>query len=239
MGSGDAFGSGGRLQTCIRLKHGGYTALVDCGATSMTALKAQGIDPQEVDAVAISHLHGDHFGGLPFLILDGQFARRTKKLTVLGPAGTQARLYAAMENLYPGSTSIQRKFDVEVLELAGDGSTRSVDELSVTGWEVDHASGAPPLALQARIGGHTFGYSGDTAWTSALIEAARGTDVFACEAYTYERAVPYHLDYRTLREHAGDFRTNQLVLTHMGHTVLDRLDSIGHTTAYDGMTLTV
>jgi len=238
VGSGDAFGSGGRFQTCIRLQHDGYTALVDCGATSVTALKTQGIDPQQVDAVAVTNLHGDHFGGLPFLVLDGQFARRTKKLTVLGPAGTQSRLHAAMENLYPGSTAVKRKFDVEIIELAGDGSTASVDELTVTSWEVEHASGAPPLALQARIGGHTFGYSGDTAWTSALVDAARGTDVFVCEAYTYDRTVPYHLDYVTVREHAADFHTGQLILTHMGPTMLDHLDSLGHTPAYDGMTLT-
>ena len=84
VGSGDAFGSGGRFQTCIRLQHEAFTVLVDCGATSLTAMKAQQLDPGEVDAVVISHLHGDHFGGLPFLVLDGQFTRRTKPLTVFG-----------------------------------------------------------------------------------------------------------------------------------------------------------
>jgi len=88
VGSGDAFGSGGRFQTCIRLQEHGYTTLVDCGATTLTAMKAQDLDPGEVDAVVLSHLHGDHFGGLPFLVLDGQFTRRTKALTVLGPVGT-------------------------------------------------------------------------------------------------------------------------------------------------------
>lgn len=78
VGSGDAFGSGGRFQTCIRLQAKGYTALVDCGATSLTALKAQQLDPGEVDVVVLSHLHGDHFGGLPFLVLDGQFTGRAR-----------------------------------------------------------------------------------------------------------------------------------------------------------------
>ena len=112
IGSGDAFGTGGRFQTCIRLQAGGFTALVDCGATSLTAMKAQGLDPGEVDTVVISHLHADHFGGLPFLILDGQFSRREKLLTVIGPTGTRARLHTTMEACYPaqplrsaGSTS--------------------------------------------------------------------------------------------------------------------------------------
>jgi ribonuclease BN (tRNA processing enzyme) len=239
VGSGDAFGSGGRFQTCVRLRHDGWTALVDCGATSLTALKGAGLDPQEVDAVAVSHLHGDHVGGLPFLVLDGQFSRRTKPLTVLGPEGTAARLHTAMETAYPGSTSARRRFDVDVHEVAGDGSDHTVGPMTVTAWEVDHPSGAPPLALRVRLGDRSFGYSGDTAWTPVLREAARGTDVFACEAYTYDRPVPYHLDYTTVRDEAASLDTGHLVLTHLGPTVLARLDEVAHTVAYDGMTLSV
>jgi ribonuclease BN (tRNA processing enzyme) len=144
VGSGDAFGNGGRFQTCIRLQAGDYTVLIDCGATSLTAMKAQHLDPGEVDAVVLSHLHGDHFGGLPFLILDGQFTRRSKTLTVLGPAGTRDRLHQAMETLYPGSASAQRRFPVEIIELGGDGGRQHSGPLTVASWEVDHASGAPP-----------------------------------------------------------------------------------------------
>ncbi len=76
--------------------------LVDCGATSLTAMKARHLDPGEVNVVVLSHLHGDHFGGLPFLILDGQFTRRSKPLTVLGPAGTRDRPHQATEPSTPG-----------------------------------------------------------------------------------------------------------------------------------------
>jgi ribonuclease BN (tRNA processing enzyme) len=81
-GSGDAFGSGGRYQACIHLqgRGGPGPVLLDCGATSLSALKHLGLDPGEIAAVFVSHLHGDHFGGLPFLILDGQFSHRTKSL---------------------------------------------------------------------------------------------------------------------------------------------------------------
>jgi ribonuclease BN (tRNA processing enzyme) len=237
VGSGDAFGSGGRFQTCIRLQEHGYTTLVDCGATCLTALKAQHLDPGEVDAVVLSHLHGDHFGGLPFLILDGQFTRRTRALTVLGPVGTTSRLHAVMEAFYPGSTSVQRRFDLNIVELDGAGGTHSVGPLTVRSWEVDHASGAPALAVRARLGNATFAYSGDTAWTPALITAAEGSDVFACEAYTYDTPVRYHLDYATLREHADELSTRQLIVTHMGPTMVSRLDELDHLNASDGLVL--
>ena len=86
-GSGDAFGSGGRYQACIHLRapDGSGPVLLDCGATSLSALKRLGLDPGEIAAVFVSHLHGDHFGGLRFLILHGQFSRRTEPLIVTGP----------------------------------------------------------------------------------------------------------------------------------------------------------
>jgi ribonuclease BN (tRNA processing enzyme) len=237
VGSGDAFGSGGRFQVCIRLHGDGYTALVDCGATSLTAMKARHVDPGEVDAVVLSHLHGDHFGGLPFLVLDGQFTRRTRPLTVLGPTGTPERVRAAMETLYPGSTAVHRRYTLRVVELDGAGSRLEIGPLSVRSWQVDHASGAPALALQAHLGEATFGYSGDTAWTETVLEAADGTDVFACEAYTCGTPVRYHLDVEDLRVHAHQMATGRLILTHLGPTMLARLDDIEYETAVDGLTV--
>src|SRR6266545_4017327 len=147
VGSGDAFGSGGRWQTCIRIASGGQVMLIDCGATSLVALKAQGLDPGSIDAVAVTHLHGDHFGGLPFLILDGQFTRRARPLLIAGPPGVRARVETAMEALFPGSTAVQRKFEVGFVELA-ERRTENVGSAAVTGFPVVHASGAPPYALR-------------------------------------------------------------------------------------------
>jgi len=149
-GSGDAFGSGGRFQTCIALAPDPAsppTVLLDCGATSLTALRQQEIDTNAVDTVIVSHLHGDHFGGLPFLVLDGQFRRRTRVLTVVGPAGTQDRLEQTMEALYPGSSTAQRRFGVRVVEHV-ERRTLELDGLRVTPFEVRHASGAPAYALR-------------------------------------------------------------------------------------------
>lgn len=239
VGSGDAFGSGGRFQTCMHLQAGDYTALIDCGASSLVAMKAQGHDPSEVDAVVVSHLHGDHFGGLPFLVLDGQFSRRIRPLTVLGPQGTAERLKVAMEVLYPGSTQVERRFRLDVHELEGTGTPLTSGNITVRGYEVDHACGAPPLAVTVELNGVTVGYSGDTAWTPALLEPARASDVFVCEAYTYDKTVRYHLSYSATREHRNDFGEGHLVLTHMSPDMLSRLDQVEDQTAHDGLVLEV
>jgi ribonuclease BN (tRNA processing enzyme) len=234
-GSGDAFGSGGRWQTCIHLADGEQVMLVDCGATSLVALKAQGLDPNAVGAVAVTHLHGDHFGGLPFLILDGQFSQRTEPLLVAGPPGITARLSEAMETLFPGSSQARRRFAVKVVEVAPDGTPASLGAATVRGWEVEHACGAPPLALRVEFGGVSFAYSGDTQWTPALADAARAADLFAVEAYTFDNPVRYHLDYKTLRTHLDQITAERVVLTHMSAAMLSRLADAELPAAYDGM----
>jgi len=237
VGSGDAFGSGGRAQTCISVQTSDCHALLDCGATSLTALKQQGVDPGSIDIVVISHLHADHFGGVPFLVLDQQFSRRTNPLQVLGPPGTRERLHAAMETAFPGSTQVQRQFELIIDELTPDGAIWRDDRARVRGWQVDHASGAPSMCLQIELNERVVAYSGDTAWTPALTNAAAGADLFAIEAYTYDKPVRYHLDYRTTCEHITQLPAERTVLTHMSPHMLNRIADARHPAAFDGMTL--
>ena len=239
-GSGDAFGSGGRHQACIHLQpsHGLAPVLLDCGTTSLTALKHLRLDPGEVEAVFVSHLHGDHFGGLPFLILDGQFSRRTTPLTIAGPPGITQRLTDTMECLFPGSSSIPRRFDIATLELK-PGTTTTVAGITVTAWEVSHPSGAPPLALRLDLAGTTVAYTGDTAWTDSLIECSAVADLLIAEAYFRDKNIPYHLRQTDLQAHRDRLTAKRIVVTHMSADMLDHPDTIAFQAAHDGLILTL
>ncbi|MFQ6022804.1 MAG: MBL fold metallo-hydrolase [Acidiferrobacterales bacterium] len=234
LGSGDAFGSGGRFNTCMLVTTSATAFLIDCGASSLIAMRHFNVDPNTIDTILISHLHGDHFGGLPFMILDAQLvSKRTQPLTVAGPPGMQKRLVTAMECFFPGSSGIQRKFEVRVLELQPEVPSQ-LNGIAVTPYVVQHYSGAPPFALRIQCEGKVIAYSGDTEWTENLVSAAHEADLFIAEAYFFEKQVKYHLNFRTLQKHLNKVRPKRLILTHMSQDMLGRLEDIDYETAEDG-----
>ncbi len=238
LGSGDAFGSGGRLQTCIALEAARTRVLLDCGATSLTAMRRFGVEPPLVDAIAVTHLHGDHFGGLPFFILDAQFGRRERPLTIAGPPGLAERLRDTMEALFPGSSRTQQRFALDLIELR-PGTRTAIGSAAMTAFPVQHASGAPAFALRIECAGRVIAYSGDTEWADSLIAVADGADLFICEAYFFDKQVKYHLDYRTLLTHRDALRCRRLVLTHMSADMLRHVAEVPEECGEDGLVIEV
>jgi ribonuclease BN (tRNA processing enzyme) len=233
LGCGDAFGSGGRLNTCFLVEAGSERFLIDCGTTVLIGMRRFGVDPNGIGLILLSHLHGDHFGGLPIFLLDaGHPSKRRDPLTIAGPPGTRERLERAMEALYPNSSKTAWAFELVVVELEPERERR-LGGVTVTPYEVVHPSGAPSLALRIGCDGRTIAFSGDTEWTEALIPAARGADLFLAECYTYERKVKGHTDLKTLAAHLDEIAAKRVVLTHMSAEMLERPD-VGFERAEDG-----
>jgi ribonuclease BN (tRNA processing enzyme) len=236
LGSGDAFGGGGRLQACIHLDDGREPLLVDCGATALIALKRAAIDPASIGWVALSHLHGDHFAGLPWLILDGQFAKRTRPLVVAGPRGARDRTQAAFEALYPGAWDTERAFATSFRDL-DEGVVCQIGPARITCTEVRHGSGAPAYALRIAYADKVIAYSGDTEWTDSLLDVAAGADLFICECNFFDTQAPGHLDHRTLAAKRADLACKRIVITHMSAEMLEHLGEAEFETAFDGLVI--
>ena len=239
LGSGDAFGSGGRFQTCILIKATGSTFLVDCGASSLIAMRCFGVAPNEVDMILLTHLHGDHFGGIPFVVLDAQLiSKRTHPLVIVGPPGTKKRLMEAMEVFFPGSSHAPRTFSLDVQEFEFE-QPHALGEATVTPYRVQHASGDPALALRIACAGKIITYTGETAWTEALVPASKGADLLIAEAYFFEKRIKFHLDFRTLMAHLGELEPQRVMVTHMSEDMLARLDRLSCEWAEDGKLIEV
>jgi ribonuclease BN (tRNA processing enzyme) len=235
VGCGDALGSGGRFNTCFHVTGDRVNFLIDCGASSLPALKRLGIAREAIDLVLITHFHGDHFAGLPFLLLDAQFTRRARPLVIAGPVGIETKLANLTEALFEHSSKTKQRFDLSVVALEPEQS-RIFGEVKVTPYPVVHGeSGGPFLAYRIEAEGRVITYSADTEWTDALIPAARGADLFIAEAYYYDKIVKNHLSLTTLEAHLSEINARRLILTHMSDDMLGRIASLSYSTASDGL----
>jgi len=239
VGCGDAFGSGGRQNTCFHVTGNALNFLIDCGASSLPALKCHEIVRNDIELILITHFHGDHFAGLPFFLLDAQFSRRTRPLVIAGPQGIEIRLTQVMEALFEHSSRTQQKFELSIVPLEG-GQSRSFGAVTITPFPVVHGeSGGPFLGYRIEAEGRVLAYTADTEWTDALVPLGRDADLLVAEAYTFERNVRNHLSLTTLEAHLAEIKPKRLILTHMSDDMLSRLDSIAHTAAHDGMTVEI
>jgi ribonuclease BN (tRNA processing enzyme) len=237
VGSGDAFSSGGRLQSGIFIESQTHGLLLDCGATLLSGLQRCGLSTDQIDSVAISHLHGDHFGGIPFLLLDALFVgKRLKPLHILGPPGTEERVAELCRALYPGSLEGPLPFALEYHILDHRESTTRED-FSLTAFAATHGQHSAPCSLRVEIAGRTIAYSGDTEWDNCLIELAQGSDLFICECCNYDEPGPGHLDYLTLTQHLDELATARIILTHTGPMIDKNRHAINLEIASDGLKL--
>ncbi|MFK5927793.1 MAG: MBL fold metallo-hydrolase [Desulfuromusa sp.] len=234
IGTGDAFGSGGRLNSCFHLNFPTGQMLIDCGCSSLIGMQRCGVIPAEIDTVVISHLHGDHFGGIPYLLLEGKYAsQRARPLTLIGPRGLRQRVEAVAEALYPGMLGKKTSFPVEY-QLLNPKESLQANSARIECFHVKHGSSQQVYGLRVEVAGKVVSYTGDTEWTDNLIPLAQGSDLLLAECFAYDQPVPSHLDYQTLLHKKKQLDCRRLMLTHMGPEMLERLDLLELETVNDG-----
>lgn len=234
VGTGDAFGSGGRLNSCFHLASQGEQLLLDCGCSSLIGLQRCRIDPAGIDTIVISHLHGDHFGGIPFLLLEGKFvSQRQRPLTLIGPPGLQQQVEAAQEALYPGTLDGGLAFPL-IYRQVEPGKRLQQGIFRISSCRVKHGKSQHVYALRIEVGGKAVCYTGDTEWTEKLVSLAAGCDLLIAECFAYEQPVPSHLDYQTLLKQRDKLDCKKLVITHLGPEVLARSSELELDMVSDG-----
>ncbi len=235
VGTSDAFGAAGRRQTAILVRTTHGSVLLDCGPTTNTGLADLGIPRDEVDGIIVSHFHGDHFGGIPLLLLGARYEDdRTKPIRIAGPRGIQQRVDTL-------ATAMAHRVDVEhwsypilYTELEA-GVETTVGPVRVRPFPVHHNDDVNPHGLIIEAEGKRIAFSGDTGWFDELPERVRGVDLFICECNFFDRDYAFHLNYRTLSAHRDRFDCKRMIITHLSEEMAGLRGRCDFETADDGL----
>jgi ribonuclease BN (tRNA processing enzyme) len=239
LGCGDAFGSGGRHQSGYLVETKDRLFLLDCGPTTLLAMKRAGFAPRNLDAIILSHLHGDHFAGIPFFVIEYLYQSPPRSpITIAGPPGTRERVIQLMDLMYGGGCSVIESalFNFEVLHPE---EPASINDISVLPFRVPHQTHDISLGLKVGYEGKQILFSGDSAWTDVFVEHARAVDLFLCECSFYREQPGMHINYQTLQANLHRIQCKKLVLTHLGEEMLACRTQLAPTIAEDGMVIEI
>jgi ribonuclease BN (tRNA processing enzyme) len=237
LGCGDAFGSGGRNQSGYVIEAGERLFLLDCGPTTLLTMKRMGLDPQRLEAIILSHLHGDHCGGVPFFFLEYLYQKqRNEPLQIAGPPGSEEKIRQLFEIMY-GSGGDMRELPPTRFHILYPESSSMIGGIQVFPFRVPHQVHEISLGLKVTCDQKQILFSGDSAWTDLFVTHARGVDLFLCECSFYDEEAGNHIRYVTLKDNLRRLECKKLVLTHLGEKMLARRIDLAAMTAEDGMVI--
>ncbi len=220
LGTGNAFNTDGRGNSALLLSRSERASLIDAGPTVVADIEAAGVDTATVDRVVLTHLHGDHIAGWPFLLLRFLFIdRRTRPVEVIGPQGSRARLEGLAELCYGSILSADElPFAVEYRELAVEcadgidcGQGVALDTVPV-----EHHESSIGLVFHLDSGGESvvLGVSGDTAWCDGLEEIIRRSDAAVIECTLLDPSTSRHVSLAEIRAHAALLGGRRVFIVH-------------------------
>jgi len=234
LGCGDAFANGGRHTTSFLVHQEGKGFLIDCGASTLVRLKQEGFSVKNINTIFISHFHGDHYGGLPFILISMKFEiEESHKLTIIGPSGIKERTRILQESMYPGTGVLVEELNIEFIEY--DKSMQKIEDISFQAYSVTHSPPSIPHGIKVIWENKSLAFSGDTEWDDNLIELSNDTEVFITECNNLDIDSPGHLSLRTLTKKFTTLNTRKILLSHMGPKMLSEQVSENFIKLKDGL----
>ena len=222
VGSADAFNSSGRAHSCYLLEGSSFEGpvMVDFGATALARLRALGREPGELTGLLITHLHGDHIGGLPFFLIDALFnTRRTAPFQIMGPVGTRDAIDRLMRATYGELADFERPYPLTITETRPDTRVE-FGGLQVATYPADHMDPPDaPLCLAVTMDGARVAFSGDTSMCDGLRAAMRDADLAIVECTGMTHPIGRHCAWTDWLAELPATSARRVVLTHLGSDV--------------------
>lgn len=215
LGSANAFAAGGNYWSSF-IVDGKYQ--FDAPPTLLPHLKRLGISLPDIEVIFITHGHGDHFVGLPFLMLEYVYmTERSKELTIVGPPGCEAWLEDFAERVYP---NILKGSDYKRTYVEADpGREQQAADVTFQAYPMNHVreeNSPGAFGYRVRIGDKTVAYTGDTMFCEEAVQLGEGADVYVVDCTYSQGCGPEHMgldDVRKIRERLSP--ETAIILTHL------------------------
>jgi ribonuclease BN (tRNA processing enzyme) len=200
-------------------------------------LKRCNLSAEPINQILLSHLHGDHIGGLPFFFLEYIYMEpRSRPLVIAGPPGVEETVRSLYRTMYPDSYNDPLPYHLVFVE-AGPGFPLWFGDIQILPFPAMHQKQPMSLGFVLRVAGRKIVYTGDSGWTEDLVQHTQGADLFLCECSFFETRMETHLDYPQIMRNLERFNAKRIVLTHLGAEVLQRAGEIQLELASDGQTI--
>lgn len=224
LGSGNWTNEGGRHQPAFLLKHEDRQLLIDCGDGTLHALEQNGLKVNEIDTVFITHLHPDHVGGLP-AVLVARWLRvkvmhshsEKKQLRIIGPAA----LGNLIETILPlqGAADFFQQYELWFSPIRSEQDEFKFDDITARPYRVDHAPQLDCYGWQFQLGKKKVVFSGDMKAEqtnrSNVIQSMTAADLLVIEAGASENHSPSHLSAAEALGYVQEASARQVILNHL------------------------
>ena len=225
LGTADAFNTGGRANSCYWVDDALGSYVIDFGPTALMRSQQYEKNLYELDAILVTHLHGDHIGGLPMLFLHLNYdLKRTKPLVIAGPPSTAAFIETLWYSTYPSTVERELTFEIQFVSWV-HGQWIEVCNRKVLSEPAIHDAAAEPHSLRIEGPDYAIAVSGDTGWHMALMTLSDNADLFICEATNSEAGYWGHLSVEEHAEHRDLLTPKSLVLSHLSMSALNAAEA--------------
>lgn len=205
--------------------------VVDFGSGALSTFQSTPLEAQGIHSVLFTHYHGDHFAGIPFLLLYMTHTlKRTESLRILGPDGLHHSVAGWIELALPG---FQPSFPIR-MEVVSPGDRFEANGMRIEAVKINHR----PESLGYRIqgaNGKTLAMAGDTPFDENLIRLMDGMDTGVLEASLAKRdpSRDSHTSCEEIQANRSLLNVGRLYFTHMNREAFECMEK-----AFPGMCLT-
>lgn len=190
--------------------------LVDAPNGIIKYLKHLDYDILKIDTIIITHLHGDHFFDLPFLMLGKYFNHDKTLIKVICPYGTTKKIQKLFRLGFPYDfRKVMENINIEFIEHKGRNNIILDDNIKIKSINVKHGTMKPCFGYIININGKTVGFSGDSSYCNAIDKIVEASDVSILDMSLKENGDKSHMGFLDIKEICKKYPNKKIVATHM------------------------